>query len=180
MNDVCTVLCERHMCTSVLCHSHQSVYLGFESSARSLMALESALLVLSLLFSTFLPASSKKGLISFSCLLSCTLVAMTVQCSYFKDVWLVRIGGRWVIFFEGKWQSIVLRVPDRPFWVDALELDPTWDVGLVLLCFVYEQDKSLSSCNLYLSMGKQNKTKRSLGSSIVARVKTTEFRLSTP
>lgn len=87
MNDVCTVLCERHMCPSVLCHSHQSVYLGFESSARSLMALESALLVLSLLFSTFLSVSSKKGLISFSYPLSCTfLVAMTVQYSYFKNI----------------------------------------------------------------------------------------------
>lgn len=117
----------------------------------------------------------------FSYSLSCTFfVAMTVQYSYFKDVWLVRIGGGWVIFFEGKWQSIVRSVPDRPFWVDSVELGPIWDFVLLLLCFDYEQDKSLSSCNLYLSMGKQNKTKQSLGSSIVARVKTTEFRLSTP
>lgn len=90
-------------CAPLFCHSHQSVYLGFESSARSLMALESALLVLSLLFSTFLSVSSKKGLISFSYPLSCTfLVAMTVQYSYFKNIRLVRIGGVWVIFFEGK------------------------------------------------------------------------------
>lgn len=62
MNAVCTVKAYVHLCFvpfPPVCD------LGFESSARSLMALESALLALSLLFSTFLPASSKKDLISF-------------------------------------------------------------------------------------------------------------------